>query len=720
MSSTSSKPFTVSPRPTFPYPGSTTSDGKYFSLGKLGHGTFCEICKCVDLSYHHTAKHSAHLSNQKNGGDKEQQSTSTRNRRLRICAAKIEHSTYSNSGLLDGEASVLRYLSNNMNNQTPTFCDYIVPSKGEKGVKTLVMEFLPGEDMHQLIDRHSQISAKKKASEISQSLGRKRPISLDYKMHKRLKIEDAVYLCAEVILPLLRSMHDCGMIHRDVKPSNCVRTGTHAEDTAFKLVDFGLSKNFVVPQHSPDKDPNLRWTKTWHGQVGNAEGYIRKERDSAEFRGTSMYAGLRIHQGYDHCRRDDIWGLMYVFCDMVTGGLPWMAYATSKNRPMCQKTKEWIHGERMTMDDNKQVDISGNKNVELGMKKITNDRIEELLKGVDYHLGKYEIEKNKDRFDEEQMRNNMSKLKASAMSEDEHKVRALRKAFDHLAQLHYFDEPDYELIKSCLIEFSTSDGASDDAKVENDNLLSLYWKQPTQKEMGKRRWERLGNKRFSERQMTEVFSFPSEDFSDPLTKSILCDADNANQLSMAQQENNQLNGNGSSGENTASMEDMLSKDSLNYNEIEDLKRLPLQLQFYLSQVEYNALHPSSIPPHLAFRDWTKLASSLAYDDWDISKYERGNHRTNNDGYKRLLLSRLVQKCLDAAKPFRNFCSRECFYVLDERKENIVKKRVINALENGDIKDNSEFIQYSKLVCELNAITENEKERQTAPPPEFLF
>ena len=31
---------------------------------------------------------------------------------------------------------------------------------------------------------------------------------------------------------------------------------------------------------------------------------------------------------------------MYVFCDLVTGGLPWMHHAAARNQAECQKTKE--------------------------------------------------------------------------------------------------------------------------------------------------------------------------------------------------------------------------------------------------------------------------------------------------------------------------------------------------------------------------------------------
>ena len=135
---------------------------------------------------------------------------------------------------------------------------------------------------------------------------------------------------------------------------NVVRCGTNHADKSFKIVDFGLSKSFVVPKDSSFADPNRPWKGKWmspsfskgDSSKNNIEGCIRQERESAEFRGTSMYASLRVHQGKDHCPRDDIWGLLYVFCDLVTGGLPWMSHAAARDRSSCQIIKEMVVGER--------------------------------------------------------------------------------------------------------------------------------------------------------------------------------------------------------------------------------------------------------------------------------------------------------------------------------------------------------------------------------------
>lgn len=87
-------------------------------------------------------------------------------------------------------------------------------SKGgsDGGLSAIIMEYLPGEDMHLLRDRHCQsLIDKGDDKETGLGPGEKAP--------RRLSIEDAVYLVADVMLPLLKAMHEVGMVHRDVKPS---------------------------------------------------------------------------------------------------------------------------------------------------------------------------------------------------------------------------------------------------------------------------------------------------------------------------------------------------------------------------------------------------------------------------------------------------------------------------------------------------------------------
>ena len=108
----------------------------------------------------------------------------------------------------------------------PTFVDYVRPSPSSVpvnsntatggsdggaaaavGVSAIIMEYLPGEDMHLLRDRHC-MSLENEKSENNRGGGGGTP--------RRVSVEDAVYLVADVMLPLLKGMHGVGIVHRSV------------------------------------------------------------------------------------------------------------------------------------------------------------------------------------------------------------------------------------------------------------------------------------------------------------------------------------------------------------------------------------------------------------------------------------------------------------------------------------------------------------------------
>eukprot|EP00984_Skeletonema_dohrnii_P037292 scaffold39219_cov183-Skeletonema_dohrnii-CCMP3373.AAC.1 len=103
----------ISLTPPFPEAGSTIgADNDYFCLGKLGKGTFCSIHKCVDLSYSH--RRAATAASKKSSP------------KQRIVAAKAELASFLDSGVIDGEASVLRFLDASLpTGMVPTFVDYV-------------------------------------------------------------------------------------------------------------------------------------------------------------------------------------------------------------------------------------------------------------------------------------------------------------------------------------------------------------------------------------------------------------------------------------------------------------------------------------------------------------------------------------------------------------------------------------------------------------------
>ncbi|KAL3984895.1 Protein kinase domain family protein [Acanthocheilonema viteae] len=104
------------------------------------------------------------------------------------------------------------------------------------------------------------------------------------------------------ILHGLKQLHEIGYIHRDVKPSN-LAIGRRGQAThIIHILDFGLSREYVIRNN------------------GNVK--LRMPRTNTLFRGTIRYCSANTHTRNEQGRPDDLWSMVYVLVEM-RGPLPW-------------------------------------------------------------------------------------------------------------------------------------------------------------------------------------------------------------------------------------------------------------------------------------------------------------------------------------------------------------------------------------------------------------
>ena len=108
------------------------------------------------------------------------------------------------------------------------------------------------------------------------------------------------------IVELLKTIHEKGLVHRDIKPDNFL-LGLNSDSKRLFIIDFGFCKSYLLD------GKHISMKKT-HNLIGS-----------------KTYASINAHHFMELSRRDDLESLGYMLIYFYKGCLPWQLLFDDEN-----------------------------------------------------------------------------------------------------------------------------------------------------------------------------------------------------------------------------------------------------------------------------------------------------------------------------------------------------------------------------------------------------
>jgi serine/threonine protein kinase len=131
---------------------------------------------------------------------------------------------------------------------------------------------------------------------------------------------DFISAIGRQMLQRLQSIHNVGMLHRDVKPDNFLFARIPILDLSRRALKHPNTESGLPLLHLID-----------FGMAKRIETVMTSSVGTKSLIGSPRYASIFAHRGEPLGRRDDLISMMYSLMYVVNGGgLPWMGYSESE------------------------------------------------------------------------------------------------------------------------------------------------------------------------------------------------------------------------------------------------------------------------------------------------------------------------------------------------------------------------------------------------------